>query len=204
MGYYRDAETDLFYIRARFLDPYLSRSFTQDLLMRQHYLKLYLFDNNNPVSLTLFTNLVEIAVKELTLLADRTICNLSGNKPDKEVTNPNCDKHCTHKHEDVHVATLSKGCCVKGRKEYKACKTNKCRDEVISKWNKYITVSLGWFECPAYKAGKSCREKFWNNMNCDDCNPPKPKCCKEIQSGIDRDNTQIKRYCPGKEGKCPF
>ena len=109
--------------------------------------------------------------------ANSIIC--SGESLVVQNNNPGPDRSCTDAHESSHIGDW--------QARYGANLCKGVADGSLPVGGPGYTAFLKSSECKAYRIGKGCRENLLKNA----ADADKPA----IQSGIDRDKTQIGNYC---------
>jgi hypothetical protein len=121
----------------------------------------------------------------------------------KTVVKEHCRGDCVDQHEAQHVTDLSH-CCklfasginnagdVGGR--------NVCRE----RWLAYDQAMESFSECNAYTREDQCLTEQLQSCGFPDKDPDAEACCQDLVTQQNIVRAQMKTYCPGVPGICPF
>lgn len=193
---YFDAETGLYYDRARYYSSYLGRYIQRKETKFKANLNFYEYQ---PIT----TAFLDLKVPRRQG-SGTTSCDPSTGNMVKNVTE-HCAGNCVDLHENIHVNNNA-ACCT----AYKKCLdsgTTGCNTAWTTWWND--AGQLNWDECLAYSAHETCLLNLRNKQLCCD-NPGGPvgttaACCNSLKSHLNNVQTQKPGFCGGQAQKpCPF
>jgi hypothetical protein len=121
----------------------------------------------------------------------------------KTVVKEHCRGNCVDQHESQHV--LDEGACCKA---FATCINSApdlggrsvCRE----KWLAYDQAMENYSECNAYTREDQCLTAELQSCGFPDKDPDAEACCQELKTQQDVVRSQMKTYCPGAPGICPF
>jgi hypothetical protein len=121
----------------------------------------------------------------------------------KTVVKEHCRGNCVDQHEAQHVTDLSH-CC----KLFASCINNAGdvggRNVCREKWLAYDQAMESFSECNAYTREDQCLTEQLQSCGFPDKDPAAEACCQELVTQQNVVRAQMKTYCPGVPGICPF
>jgi RHS repeat-associated protein len=184
-GYYRDADTEDYYVRGQVYEPALARWLSPDPVQltgrefhsrydvrytRQQYvgdLEQFLDGHSRIVPESYSLN---------QMIGGEANCNPKGWLPTWKVAPTTaCTRWCSVSHELTHVLDFLNPfkplgiCCWRARLAYHAAGSASEKKEVIRVWNIWQTNVEPLIELPAREAELTCMNAMWHLLRCDDC-----------------------------------
>jgi hypothetical protein len=121
----------------------------------------------------------------------------------KTVVKEHCRGDCVDQHEAQHVTDLSHCCklfagCINNAGDVGG--RNVCRE----KWLAFDQAMESFSECNAYTREDQCLTEQLQSCGFPDKDPAAEACCQDLVTQQNIVRAQMKTYCPGVPGICPF
>ncbi|CAG1003721.1 hypothetical protein MYXO_03228 [Myxococcaceae bacterium] len=110
-----------------------------------------------------------------------TTCTFPGGTPSTTISNTECSRPCTVRHEGIHSADISP-CCANAGTAYRAATTDAQRSAIRSSFFTWMSSNRNWFECRAYAESVLCADEMIASKNCSSPAPADAECCNHLAS----------------------
>ena len=136
-----------------------------------------------------------------------TTCNLPGGTASTVISNTDCARPCTERHEGIHRTDIT-SCCAKAGTAYTAAATAAAKQAVSDQFFAWMSGNRSWFECRAYAESVRCADEMLTAKKCAaaDRAAADAACCTTLASYRADKETRRASNCAsaGTLSACPF
>jgi hypothetical protein len=135
-----------------------------------------------------------------------TTCTFPAGTPSTNISNADCARPCTVRHEGIHSADISPCCAAAGR-AHAAAATVAAKTAVENSFFTWMASNRSWFECRAYAESVRCADGMVTAKHCSSPAPADAACCGTLASYRSDKETRRASNCAAAAANlsaCPF
>ncbi len=135
-----------------------------------------------------------------------TTCRFPAGTPSTTISNTDCARPCTVRHEGIHSADISPCCAAAGR-AHAAAATPAAKTAVEDRFFTWMGSNRSWFECRAYAESVRCADGMITAKHCSSPAPGDAACCGTLASYRSDKETRRASNCAAAAANlsaCPF
>lgn len=110
-----------------------------------------------------------------------TTCTFPAGTPSTVISNTDCSRPCTVRHEAVHFTDITP-CCRAAGVAHAAAATPAAKTAVENQFFGWMSSNRSWFECRAYAESVVCADELITAKSCSSPAPADAACCSTLAS----------------------